>query len=97
MSRSEYAKLVIEHLLDFFNDDQKLNRLGVHVINHHKTARMLEESLYVLYGDEAREIIENWLYHDEGRLIKRNGHDFFINDTQQFINYLEAEFMGNEF
>jgi hypothetical protein len=97
MSRSEYAVMVIEHLLNFFNDDQKLNRLGVHVINHHKTARMLEEGLYVMYGQESREVIENWLYHDEGRLVKRNGKDFFINDIQQFVNFLEAEFMGNEF
>lgn len=95
MSRSEYAKMVIEHLLGFFSDDQKLNRLGVHVINHHKTARMLEESLYVMYGPESRDIIENWLYHDEGRLVNKNGRHIFINDVQQFVNFLETEFVFN--
>jgi hypothetical protein len=95
MSRSKYAKMVINHLLEFFRDDSKLSRLGVHVINHHRTARMLEESLYVMYGDESKDIIENWLYHDEGRLVKRNGRDIFINDVQQFVNFLEAEFGSN--
>jgi hypothetical protein len=95
MERIKYTTKVINELLKHFEEEKLLRRMGVHLMNVNSAMGMLEESLYVMYSHKAKEIIELWLYHDEGRLINHNGVERFINDVNQFVNFLETEFINN--